>query len=138
MKKIIFELLHWTWCLPQTLLGLLLFIVYKYLIDKEAIRIKSKNRTILTLSKKFPGGVSLGKYMFAIDYNIRDSRQERIIKHEYGHVLQSLALGPLYLIIIGIPSISWAGLRRAGLFKKYSYYSFYPEVWADKLGKVKR
>ena len=43
-------------------------------------------------------------------------------------------LGPLYLIIIGIPSISWAGLRRLiPTLKKINYYSLYTESWANKL-----
>lgn len=43
-------------------------------------------------------------------------------------------LGPLYLIIIGIPSISWAGLRRLiPALKKINYYSLYTESWANKL-----
>ena len=54
--------------------------------------------------------------------------------HEYGHSIQSKILGPLYLLVIGLPSIIWAGL-----FEKYrnkhkiSYYSFFTEKWANKL-----
>jgi len=40
-------------------------------------------------------------------------------KHEFGHRLQSLVLGPLYLFIIGIPS----AISRSS--------SFYTERWAD-------
>lgn len=32
---------------------------------------------------------------------------EKTIKHEYGHQLQSYILGPLYLLIIGLPSGLW-------------------------------
>ncbi|WP_237558582.1 hypothetical protein, partial [Cellulomonas carbonis] len=58
--------------------------------------------------------------------------------HERGHVKQSIYLGWLYLPVIGVPSIIWAGLRRLGLFAGRSYYSFYTESWADRLGGVKR
>ena len=59
--------------------------------------------------------------------------------HEYGHTIQSHKLGPLYLLVIGLPSVIWNGC-----FKNYrkkhniSYYSFYTESWADKLTGVKR
>ncbi len=55
--------------------------------------------------------------------------------HEYGHSIQSLVLGPLYFIIIGIPSALWANLGRD--FRKRNhvdYSAFYPEKYADRLG----
>lgn len=60
-----------------------------------------------------------------------------VLVHEYGHTIQSMILGPLYLFVIGIPSCIWAftpyfqKLRSKG---KYSYYDFYPEKWANYLG----
>jgi len=59
--------------------------------------------------------------------------------HEYGHTIQSLILGPLYLLIIGIPSMIWCNnpkyikLREE---KGISYYDFYPEKWANLFGKM--
>jgi hypothetical protein len=61
------------------------------------------------------------------------------IKHEYGHAIQSRILGPLYLIIIGIPSIIWAALYGSIIPRyKNNYYRFYTEKWADKLMNIKR
>lgn len=82
------------------------------------------------------GAVTLGKYIFADDVCYHD---ERIIKHEYGHRLQSKKLGVLYLLVVGLPSLIWCGCfegwrRKHGI----SYYWFYTERWADKLGGVKR
>ena len=56
--------------------------------------------------------------------------------HEHGHARQSLYLGPFYLFVIGIPSLLWACLYRK--HKRGSYYAFYTEKWADKLGGVVR
>lgn len=56
--------------------------------------------------------------------------------HEYGHVKQSRILGPLYLFVIGIPSLLWACWYRK--HKRGSYYAFYTEKWADRLGGVIR
>lgn len=68
-------------------------------------------------------------------YIILHSTKEKSIKHEYGHCIQSRILGPLYLIVIGLPSIMHAWLCRC---KNHSYYDFYPEKWADKLAGIKR
>ncbi len=52
------------------------------------------------------------------------------LMHEYGHTLQSIILGPLFLPVVGLPSLLWAGLP---VFRKYreksavSYYRFYTE-----------
>lgn len=82
---------------------------------------------------KFHSGLSLGKYVF-----IREHALVELAKHEEGHQKQSMILGWLYLFVIGIPSITWAGLKSLGAFPKVSYYSFYTEKWADRLAGVKR
>lgn len=35
---------------------------------------------------------------------------QTLLVHEYGHTIQSMILGPLYLIVIGIPSTLWGFL----------------------------
>ena len=50
--------------------------------------------------------------------------------------MQSRMLGWLYLFVIGIPSILWAAWWNEG--QNRSYYSFYTERWADRLGGVER
>ena len=58
--------------------------------------------------------------------------------HEYGHSIQSLILGPLYLIIIGIPSTLWGFLPSLSAKRKkhhISYFIFYTERWANLLGE---
>lgn len=79
-------------------------------------------------------GVSLGKHIFVPEW-----ADLEYIKHEYGHTIQSKYLGWFYLLLIGLPSIIWAGCFK-GYRKKHnvSYYSFYTEKWADKLGGVTR
>lgn len=122
------EILLYIWQLPQNLLGLLLVAIYrpesKY--DMDDIRIH--------YSRRMKGGISLGKYVImSYDYNDYTGASE---KHEYGHTRQSIYLGPLYLLVIGLPSLLWViwWNRDRGV----SYYSFYTEAWADKLGGVQR
>ena len=58
--------------------------------------------------------------------------------HEYGHTIQSLVWGPLYLITVGLPSVLWATLppmKKLRKEKKISYFSVYPENQANRLGE---
>jgi len=128
----IIDLIHYTWCLPQTLLGHIVLLFCKKVEEKEF-----KLSTVHIIENVF--GVSLGKHILVGHvYN-----EEKTIKHEYGHVLQSLMLGPLYLPAIGLPSIIMNVISRfdyvfgKGNFAK-RYYERWPENWADKLGKVNR
>jgi len=79
-------------------------------------------------------GVSLGDYIIIN----KDHLTDIIIKHEYGHSLQSRKLGWLYLLIVGVPSITMNILTRVKLLKAENYYKRWPENWADKLGGVTR
>ena len=116
------------WQLPQNLIGSL----YKEFISKDIItRINYDASIYECYLTRGGGGLTLGRFIFV---NQHFTDLEETILHEIGHVKQSRILGPLYLIIIGIPSISWAGLRRLiPALKKINYYSFYPENWANKL-----
>lgn len=122
------KILSYLWELPQNLIGLGLSFIYKY---DELIPYGNKQ---IRYCKKFPGGISLGNYVFV------GTKKKDIIKHEYGHTIQSKLLGPLYLFIIGIPSIVWASIYGTKLVPetKNGYYKFYTERWADKLGQVER
>lgn len=113
---------------PQNIIGYLGFIYYTqrqkapYYRYREAYVVHVKGRW---------GAVSLSRYIFADDVYY----QSQMIRHEYGHTLQSKLLFILYLPIVGIPSFLWNRL-----FKKYrirnnkSYYAFFTESWANRLG----
>ncbi|MBN2864081.1 MAG: hypothetical protein JXN62_13020 [Bacteroidales bacterium] len=119
-------MIKYFWQLPQTLLALILLMIYKY--DD---RFTYNGKTVY-VSKNFPGGVSLGEII------IVRSKYSKTIKHEYGHSKQSMCFGWLYLIIIGIPSLTFNIMTRIGTLKPETYYNRFPENWADKLGNVKR
>lgn len=82
------------------------------------------------------GSVSLGEYIFLCPAHWDN---KTVLKHENGHRTQSRMLGWLYLPIIGLPSIIWAGCFE-WYRKKYNvpYHAFYTERWADKLGGIER
>ena len=126
--KTLLQILLYLWQLPQNLVGIIIKLFYK--TDNTLLY---KDKTIRVCSK-FPGGISLGNTLIVkkFPYN---KQTWNTVKHEWGHTRQSLYLGPLYLIVIGIPSLVWAGIYDK---TKDSYFSFYTERWADKLSNVKR
>lgn len=127
-KKITFlsTLVNWTWELPQTLLGFILKLIYS--VEKT----ENYNDIKLVHLAKSRIGISLGRYIL-----VHKKPLVRTKKHEYGHCRQSKYFGPLYLIIIGLPSITLNVLSQliGGKFSD-NYYNRFPENWADKLGKV--
>lgn len=87
-----------------------------------------RNYSICYEAEKMNGGISLGSIIYVSE---KSAKNLSTIAHELdGHTKQSKLLGPLYLLVIGIPSIAWAYLRDE---KKYpNYYAFYTESWANK------
>lgn len=141
---------HWTWELPQTLLGLLLICLYRTKLKV----ITYKNQRIY-IYDQFPGGISLGHFVL-VDYdrqimycingenNTTFCKYYRMklgdsIKHESGHGVQSAWLGPLYLLTVGLVSAGWNIARKmSSKLEKKDYFSIWPENQADRLGGVQR
>ena len=134
--------LLYLWQLPQNIIGFILkhisnSVMARKVIDKQYYDFFIANRFNNTWS-----GVSLGNYVVFAKDKYAD---ETSIKHEYGHQKQSLYLGWLYLIIIGLPSVcgnlfdrffhkNWTTKKRIEW-----YYKKLPwERWADELGNVER
>lgn len=116
------------WQFPQHLLATLMLV---WFVKKQRIResFHRKHSDIFVIND-FPGGCSLGPVIFVY------GKDENMVKHELGHARQSMFLGPLYLLVVGIPSLVWNRLWRPSW--KRDYYWFYTERWADRLGGVKR
>ena len=77
------------------------------------------------------GSVSLGNLVFISKHT---RYPERTLRHELGPSKQSQYLGPLYLLIIGLPSLLWVVARMMSrTLRKKDYYSFYTEKWANEL-----
>ena len=111
--------LLYLWQLPQNLLGLIVIAFTK-----------AEKKGDVYVAEGYRFGVSLGNYIiFGGFFNSTDR------KHEKGHQKQSLYLGPLYLIIIGLPSVTGNLLNRV---IRFDYYRQPWEHWADVLGGVKR
>lgn len=160
MRLLLFPL-TFLWQLPQNLIALVFALIWLIKGDKlttEAFR----GVTIfwVATNSKF-SGVSLGNFIF-----IRSGFEKYSIHvkaHEFGHCVQSMFFGPLYLLVIGLPSVTrawWTTVwyareirkaeaqheidnkpwRTGPIIEKINawYYAGYPESWADKLGGVTR
>lgn len=131
MKRLI-NILFYIWQLPQNLCG----VLYKNISKNNRISVIENDdyRSVgaEVYLQKSNGGVTLGKYIF-INQDYTD--KEAVIKHECGHVKQSKILGPLYLIIIGIPSLLHAWFIHDYVCENSDYYHWYTEKWANKLMK---
>lgn len=126
-KKIKKFIIDWVWQLPQNICGIVWRRVKKDSIITEVGNSVADSVGAKVYLMKARGGVTLGKYIF-ISQTYQD--QSNVIKHECGHVKQSKMLGPLYLIVIGIPSILHAAFNNfIGCCKKHEegYYHFYTE-----------
>ena len=113
------NILLYLWQLPQNLLGLAVIAFTK-----------AEENGGIYYTDGYRFGVSLGNYIiFGGFFNSTD------LKHERGHQLQSLYLGWLYLLVIGLPSAVGNLLNRV---IDFDYYRQPWEAWADRLGGVKR
>lgn len=140
MKTLLYWLWQSTWGILQTMLGFIIFLIH----------IKDKHyfyHSALITVWKGKSSVSIGPFVFITDepyfyeklkdeYTL-DELKNRLRVHEYGHTIQSIILGPLYLIVMGIPSTLWGFLPSC--HKKrvngVSYFSFYTERFANYLGE---
>lgn len=130
MKKIsnyIKSLLMWLWQFPQNLLA----ICIEGILCEDAYREGKIDGNTLIYNYVLPT-MSLGNYIFV---NTMFSNTD--IKHSHGHSKQSRILGPLYLVVIGIPSllhlIVYNICSKIGF--SWDYYKFYTELWANKLAE---
>ena len=134
MKRLLPRAVLWVWQFPQNLLGFLVSRGCRYETECKGVEVYTK-------FSFFNSGVSLGKY--AILQRSLYIMPENVL-HELGHSRQSLYLGPLYLLAVGLPSLArnlWDRAFHKGwgyAKRKNWYYSGYPENWADRLGGVKR
>lgn len=130
IMKYIRNLILFIWQLPQHIVALIYF-GYLVMMCKD-LGIDSRYKQAIVIPCVMIGAVTLGNYVF-VGLN---SEYRKTVKHELGHTIQSKILGPLYLIVIGIPSITYCGLRRIfPSLRKKNYYDFYTEKWANNLSE---
>ena len=134
-KTTIINILHafvfgllFVWQLPQNLVALIILLFSK---TEGVIAYRNFCFALKTKLPQRAGGVSLGSFALISPSNAHD---EETIRHELdGHTVDSKIYGPLYLLVIGLPSVLHL-LRHNG---SKNYYDFYTERWANKHAGLK-
>lgn len=135
MRSFLYLLVQVIWGFPQTLVGFAVFLAHA-----RCPHCRFHGAVVTTWKSR--KALSLGPFLFVgggqkADDPLADVDRPLLV-HEYGHTIQSLILGPLYLLAIGLPSAIWLNtpafskMRRQ---QKRSYYAFYTERWANWLGE---
>ncbi len=122
-------MLQCTWGILQTFVGGVMFLV---LIRRRHFIY----RCCVVTEWKRPQSASVGLFVF-LSEPLSGQFRDEVLVHEYGHTVQSLILGVLYPLVISLPSAAWCMIPRFERFRRergISYYSFYPERWANALG----
>ena len=131
IAKIGFILLQLTWCLPQNLIGAFVFLLH------ARSRHELFHNSVMTTLDRHGPSVSMGAFIFVSTCGGDPEWMTHVRCHEYGHTIQSLMLGPLYLLVIGLPSSIWCnffeGYRRR---HNIPYSRLFCESWANRLGAI--
>lgn len=133
------QALLFAWELPQNLLGLALLGIEG---SRGAVLGLEWERERLFVHSRH-SAVSLGLFVFWAQGENRYAAHDRHTRaHEWGHTFQSRLLGPLYLPLVGAPSVArvlYSIAYREITGQRWTrYFDGYPENWADRLGGVKR
>lgn len=124
-KRALFYLVQFTWGLPVNLVGLVVFLCCRGRPHRAFCN------SVVTLLPGHWGGMSLGVFIF-----IGEPEPERLYAHEYGHTIQCLVLGPLYWLLISLPSAVWYHCFRGSRKRRGLPYDWlYCERWATAWGR---
>ena len=127
------DFILYLWQLPQNIVGLLVILF---------TRAKKSNLYNCYVAPDKCFGVTLGNYIIFGSDDVTMFDFEFSIKHEQGHQIQSRRLGLLYLILVGIPSIT-CNIYNTLFHKTWTnkqilewYYSLPWEKNANKLSSI--
>lgn len=141
--RILYTIWQWTWGIVQNLAGFVLFLRHL-----DSPRYNYKGAVVTVWHSK--SSMTLGMFVFLTDdpacfYSDMRSRcsdeeiGKMILVHEYGHTIQSLIFGPLYIFVVGIPSVLWSflpGCAKKRAREGLSYFDFFCERNANALGEA--
>lgn len=108
-------IIKFIWEFPSNIVALLLM----FFLGIDSMQFV-KQRGIIISKMSYQGGLTLGNFVFVENF------AAPLVKHEFGHIRQGWALGPLYLLVIGLPSLIWCLIYKS-TGKPYEW--FYTEHW---------
>lgn len=136
-NRLLFYISSLTWGLLMTIIGLFVFLFMVVFMKKKILKIKViAGRLCISANLSSLGGISLGLF-----YMVGRSEYKDVFihAHELGHSIQNAYLGPLFLPIIGIPSIIRAALWRkisSRHYEKYGWPADYYSIWFEKNANI--
>ena len=133
LKRCLFYFVQWTWGLPVNLVGGIAFLICTKIKKR---RWQHFGYAYIVYLPWNAGGLSMGLFIFMKDNHKSKKWTYNTRIHEYGHTWQCLLLGPLYYIVVALPSMIWCNVF-GGYRKKHniSYYKLYCEAWANAFGQ---
>lgn len=135
INHVLYTVIQFTWALPQNILAVILLLLL--MLKNPKRRIFYYHGAVVT-HWKFRSSMGLGMFIFFGHHRTPGKYSSQVLVHEYGHTIQSVLLGPLFLPVIGLPSLLWAFIPYCGQLRKdkeISYYDFYCEAWANYEGE---
>ena len=152
IKKILFSIMFWvvslTWGIIMTSIGLIatgILNLVKFAGSVAGYDLKIKTHrngcSLITEVGGNWGGLELGAVALCGNYSEKHkSWFEHTRKHEFGHAIQHLYMGPLFIFIVAIPSATryWYERIMSKKGKKFPY-GWYDSIWfeggATKIGE---
>lgn len=131
MKKFIsyllFYLIQFTWGILMNVIGILVTLFMLITVHK----IHRIGPNFYTVCKKAEGfGFELG-FFFVVGADCEED--EYIITHECGHGIQNMLFGPLFILLIWIPSMIRYWYRELKYYKKgLEPKTDYDSIWFEK------
>ena len=120
----VFYLLSFTWGLPMTLIGGLVALVLLIGGNKP-----TRFGWVWHFDFEIDWGVSLGLVMLCPKgYS---SALWSLRCHEHGHALQNIYLGPLFPLLVGIPSVIRFWVRELNTLRNHPPKTDYDDIWFE-------
>lgn len=141
VKKILFIILFWlvscTWGIIMTTIGAvatgllnLIQLIGKWFGKDFKIKTHKNGCSFITEVGDNWGGLELGAFALCGNYSTTSPQWfDHTRKHEFGHAIQHLYLGPLFIFVVAIPSASRYWYQRI-MQKKGKQF---PENWYDSI-----
>ena len=132
-KKLLFGIMFWTlsltWGIIMTAIGLIATLglnLIKFAGEVAGYKLKIKTHrngcSFITEVGGNWGGLELGAFALCGNYSETSPEWfEHTRKHEFGHAIQHLYLGPLFIFIVAIPSASRYWYQRIMIAKGKSF-----------------
>ena len=123
MRSALYTITQAIWGFPQTALGGVLFLAH-------ARKPHFRYHSAVVTTWKSPKAVSLGLFIFLPEMHNPTASKSN---------LDDKLLGPLYLPIVGLPSLLWLNVPACTRYRQrtgVSYYAFYTEHLANRLGEL--